>query len=147
MPLPETSCSMRWGLRWRIVLALLAVTAFGLAMKFYPGPGRWWVNDFGPASVAYEVFFMLLVLLLVPRREAVTPIAVGVCVATCLLELLQLWQPPWLQAVRRQFFGAALLGTTFSWWDLPAYPIGCTLGWFLLRWLIRRSESTLPGNA
>jgi len=136
MPLPETSCSMRWRLRLRIVLALLAVTAFGLAMKLYPGPGRWWVNDFGPASVAYEVFFMLLAALVVPRREAVTPIAVGVCVATCLLELLQLWQPPWLQAVRRQFLGAALLGNQFSCWDLPAYPIGCILGWFLLRWVV-----------
>jgi len=129
---------MKWALRLQIVLALLAVTAFGLGAKFYPGPGRWWVNNFGPASVAYEVFFMLLALLVVPRRGAVTPIAVGVCVMTCILELLQLWQPPWLQAVRSGFLGGALLGNEFSWWDLPAYPIGCTLGWFLLRWIVRR---------
>jgi hypothetical protein len=121
-------------------LALLAVTALGLAAKFYPGPGAWWVNDWGPASVAYEIFFMLLAFLVVPRRAAITPIAVGVCATTCVLEVLQLWRPLWLQAVREEtFLGGALLGTSFSWWDLPAYPIGCILGWFLLHGLLHRS--------
>lgn len=126
---------MNRSLRVRIVLALLVVTGLGFAAKLYPGPGRWWVNDWGPASVAYEVFFMLLAFLMVPRREAITPIAVGVCLATCAGEFLQLWQPPWLGAVRSTFLGGALLGNSFSWWDLPAYPVGCLAGWFLLRWL------------
>jgi hypothetical protein len=129
----------RWllmrSLRVRILMALLVVTGLGFAAKLYPGPGRWWVNDWGPASVAYEVFFMLLAFLVVPRRGAITPIAVAVCLATCVLELLQLWQPAWLQTFRSTFLGAALLGDSFSWWDLPAYPIGCLVGWFLLRWL------------
>jgi hypothetical protein len=128
-----------WPLRLRIILALLAVTALGLAAKSYSGPGHWWVNDWGPASVAYELFFMLLAFLVVPRRGAITPIAVGVCAATCVLEVLQLWQPPWLQAVRSHVLGRALLGTSFSWWDMPAYVIGCTLGWFLLRALLAKA--------
>ena len=129
---------MQPSLRFHCLMAMAAVTVFGFAMKFYPGPGRWWVNHWGPASVAYEIFFMFLACLAVPRRAAVTPVAVGVCVATCVLELLQLWQPPWLQAIRSTFLGAALLGNTFSWWDLPAYPTGCLLGWCLLRWLLPR---------
>ena len=132
---------MKWTLRLWIILALPAVTALGLAMKLYPGPGAWWVNNWGPASVAYEMFFMLLVFLIVPRRGAITPIAVGVCAATCVLEVLQLWKPPWLQAVRSKFLGKMLLGDSFSWWDLPAYPIGCILGWLLLHWFLRRSDS------
>ena len=119
-------------LRLRITLTLLGVVAFGFASKFYPGPGRWWVNNWGPASVAYEVFFMLAAFLAVPRRKAITRIAVGVFTLTCLLEFLQLWQPPWLQTIRSTLLGKALLGNTFSWWDLPAYAIGCLLGWFLL---------------
>ena len=103
--------------RLRAILALFLVTAFGLAAKLYPGPGRWWVNNWGPASVAYVVFFMLAAFIMVPRRSAATPIAVGVCAATCLLEFLQLWQPPWLQSIRSSLLGGALLGTTFSWWD------------------------------
>ena len=135
---------MQSTLRRRIVVVLLVVTVFGLAMKLYPGPGRWWVNNWGPASVAYEIFFMLLVFLVVPRRGAITPIAIGVCATTCALEVLQLWKPPWLVAVREgTFLGRALLGTSFSWWDFPAYFIGCTLGWCLLHWLLRRPDSAL----
>jgi len=132
---------MIWTVRLCTVAALPVVVACGLATKSYPGPGRWWVNDWGPASVAYEVLFMLLAFLVVPRREAITPIAVAVCAITCVLEFLQLWHPLWLQAARSTFPGRMLLGNAFSWWDLPAYPIGCILGWFLLRWLAGRSDA------
>lgn len=134
--------NLRWTVRVRAVVALAAVAALGFGAKFYPGPGSWWVNNWGPASVAYEVFFMVLVWLVVPRRDAITPIALGVCSATCVLEFLQLWHPAWLEALRSTFVGGALLGTTFSWWDLPAYPIGCLAGWFLLRWLLGSSDSS-----
>ena len=134
-------------MRLRILAALLVVTALGFTAKRYPGPGRWWVNNWGPASVAYELFFMLLAFLVVPRRRAITPIAIGVCTATCVLEFLQLWKPPWLQAIRSTFLGAALLGNVFSWWDLPAYAVGCLLGWCLLRWLSARTDATRPTTA
>ena len=122
-------------IRIRVILALAVVVPLGFAAKFYSGPGRWWVNNWGPASVPYVLFFMLLVFLLVPRKRAIIPIAVGVCTVTCLLELLQMWQPPWLQAIRTTFLGKALLGNAFSWWDMPAYFIAAALGWWLLHWL------------
>ena len=112
---------------------MIAVAAFGLAAKLYPGPARWWVNNLGPASVAYVVFFMLAAFLVVPRRELATRIAVGVLLVTCVLEFLQLWHPPWLQAIRSTFLGASLLGTSFSWWDFPAYVVGAGVGWVVLR--------------
>ena len=139
---------MQRNIRLRIMLALLAVTVLGFAAKYYRGPGQSWVNNWGPASVAYEVFFMLLASLVVPRRRAITPIAVGVCAATCVLEFLQLCTPPWLQAARSTFLGKAFFGDSFSWWDLPAYPVGCLLGWLLLHWLIGRADSQRrPGRA
>jgi len=61
------------------------------------------------------------------------PIAVTVCLVTCLLEFAQMWQPPLLQMVRSTVMGRALLGTTFMWRDLPIYPVGCVLGWLLMR--------------
>jgi hypothetical protein len=111
---------------------LLAVVPLGFAMKYYAGPGRWWINNWG-ASFAYEVFFMSLVLALVGTRRGVGAIAVGVCAATVALEFLQLWKPPWLEAVRSTFVGRAVLGNAFSWRDLPAYPLGCLFGWAALR--------------
>ena len=87
-------------LHLRTFIALIAVAAFGLVAKLYPGPGRRWVNNWGPASVAYLVFFMLAAFLVVPRRELATRIAVGVLLVTCGLEFLQLWHPTWLEAIQ-----------------------------------------------
>lgn len=116
----------------RKLLALIIVAALGLAAKKYTGPGDWWVNNWGPASVAYVVFFMLAISLILPKRQAVISIAIGVCTVTCVLECLQLWQPAWLQSIRATFVGRSLLGTTFSWWDFPAYIAGAVIGWWLL---------------
>ena len=119
-----------------ILISLLVTVPVGMLLKFYDGPQRWWVNNW-LASVAYEVFWMLCVFLIVPRRGWVTGIAVGVCVATCGLEFLQLWHPRTLEIARATFVGNSVLGHAFSWWDLPAYPLGCGVGYLLLRWLMR----------
>ncbi|MEQ8963007.1 MAG: DUF2809 domain-containing protein [Coleofasciculus sp. C2-GNP5-27] len=59
--------------------------------------------------------------------------AIGVCIVTCLLEVLQLWQPPFLQAIRATLLGRVILGNTFTWSDFPAYFIGSFLGWVWMR--------------
>lgn len=127
-------------IRAKIFGVLLIVTLFGILAKSYAGPGRQWVNNLGPASIAYEVFFMLLAFLFIPRRRAITTIAITVCTATCAVEFLQLWKPPWLQALRGFTLGKAVLGHSFSWLDFPAYPIGCLIGWFLLHRLAGPQE-------
>ena len=119
-----------------ILLGFTMVTGF--VSKYYRGPGDWWVNDFGPASVAYEIFFIFLLFLLFPHRQNIFLIVVSVFLATCFLEFLQLWQPTWLQMIRSTFLGRVLLGDTFSWWDFPSYFVGCFFGWFLLRWISGR---------
>jgi hypothetical protein len=119
---------------------LIFVAISGFAAKLYSGPGQSWVNNWGPASVAYVLSFMLLVFLVVPRQSAMTPIAAGICLMTCALELLQLWHPSWLQWLRSTWIGGSFFGTTFSWWDFPAYFVGCTLGWVVLRWLARLNQ-------
>lgn len=113
------------------------VVLFGLACKYYRGRGGvWminWVNNWGPASVAYEWLFMLLAFIVWPSRRHVIRIGVCVFVMTCVVEFLQLWKPPLLQSVRATLPGRLVLGTTFSWWDFPAYAVGCVLGVLLLR--------------
>ena len=123
--------------------ALALVVPLSFLMKFYQGSGQWWVNNWG-ASVGYEMFFMLIAFIVYPRPEATKRIAIGVCVATCVLEFLQLWQPGWLQATRSTFVGRSILGDAFSWRDFPAYPLGCYLGWLLLR---KISKITPVGGA
>jgi hypothetical protein len=113
-----------------------AITLLGTLGKFYPGPGRSWLNNsFG--GVPYVILFMALVALIWPRL-APGWVALGVLVATCLLEVLQLWQPAWLQAVRATLPGRLVLGSTFSPSDFWYYLIGAGLGWVGLRWLQAR---------
>ncbi|WP_354636048.1 DUF2809 domain-containing protein [Planktothricoides raciborskii] len=113
--------------RLALLISILAIAPLGLMIKFYRGPGQEWLNNsFG--GVPYEIFWILIVVLIRPQ---ISPIwaAVGVCLATCLLEFLQLWQPPFLQAIRATLIGRLALGNTFQWSDFPYYFIGSFIGW------------------
>ena len=116
------------------------VILIGLGFKYYRGPGEVWVNHYGPASVAYEVLWMLFGFLIFPRRKSIIPIAIVVLVSTCAIEFLQLYHPPWLESLRQTFAGKFILGTTFSWWDFIAYPIGCLTGVHVLRYVSKISD-------
>jgi hypothetical protein len=115
-----------------VLLSLLIVTPLGFLCKFYRGPGQAWFNDYG-AAVWYEIFWCLSIYAIFPSRKAVTGVPLGVFLATCFLEILQLWQPPILQAIRSYAVGRFLIGTTFAWWDFPHYALGSLIGWFWLR--------------
>lgn len=112
--------------RPRLAAALACVTLAGLASKLYPGPPGGWLRDYG-AGVAYVVFWILAVLLLRPSLGAVR-VAALVLLVTCTLEVLQLWHPPALEALRGSFLGHALIGSSFSAWDFPHYALGALLG-------------------
>ena len=127
-------------LKYRIALlvSLAVIVPLGFIIKFYPGPGHNWLNDaFG--GVPYEIFWILLIVYLRPKASPLK-IAVGVCLATCGIEFLQLWSPPLLQGIRETSLGRLVLGNSFSWKDFPYYFIGSALGWVWVRSL-RRSQT------
>jgi hypothetical protein len=134
--MPPTPVQLPFRAYRGVLLSYLGViTLIGLGAKFYPGPGRRWLNDtFG--GTPYEIFWILLIAIIFPRAKAIY-IAIGVLIATCSLEFLQLWQPAWLQTIRGTLLGRLILGNTFSWSDFPYYFIGCALGWLWLQWLER----------
>ena len=107
--------------------SLLVTVLVGVYTKFYQGPAADWVNN-SLGGVFYEIFWCLLVFLIVPRARAWL-IALAVVLVTCTLEVMQLWHPAVLTYVRGYFLGAALLGTTFSWSDFPYYFVGSAIGW------------------
>ena len=140
MPQPETSDPTPTArLRLRIAVAIPITVAVGLGSKFYSGPGADWANN-SLGGVFYEVFWQLAVLFCLPR-VSIRRIALGVFIATCGLEFLQLWQAPFLEALRANFFARTVLGSTFAWSDFPYYVIGSVLGWALLTRLTPTDES------
>lgn len=127
------------------ILSLLIVTPLGFLSKLYNGPVHEWVND-SSGDILYEIFWCLFFFLLIPRRQAVTQIPLWVFGVTCMLEFLQLWKSPFLEAIRATFVGQTLLGTTFVWWDFPHYVVGCLIGWLWLRQIWRFGKDSLDST-
>lgn len=115
------------------ILSLLIIISVGLSAKFYHGIAGDWVRN-SVCGVFYVVFWCLFFSLLI-RKAAAWKIAISVLIATCCLEFLQLWHPPFLQWLRSGFIGRTILGDWFSWSDFPYYFLGAGLGWLWLRWL------------
>ena len=117
---------------------LAVVIPLGVASKFYEGPAQFWVR-WNAGGILYVVFWILLVLLVWPTLSS-RLVGVTVLGITCLLEVLQLWQPSALGAIRSTFIGHALIGSTFSWWDFPNYVLGTVLGVLFVRWARARAS-------
>ena len=78
------------------------------------------------------MFFIAFFCALLPKVSNLAWIAILVTLGTCGLEFLQLWQPTWLTQFRATTLGAALLGNTFVWMDIPPYLIGGVLGYAMM---------------
>jgi len=71
----------------------------------------------------YVLFWSLLAFAIAPRARR-WRLALAILIATCAIELLQLWQPPLLESIRGTRPGRLVLGTTFSLRDFPGYFLG-----------------------
>jgi Protein of unknown function (DUF2809) len=111
-------------------ISLAIVIPIGYYGKLYRGPAHVWVND-SFASIFYEILWCALAFFVNPRWRP-APIAISVFGATCVLEFLQLWHPPFLQWARSYFLGRSLLGDFFDWSDFLYYFAGSTLGYLWL---------------
>lgn len=122
--------------RIALLATMVIVSVLGLASKFYQGPGYVWVNGFA-GDIVYETFWICAAVFVWPTLSP-AKVSAGVFLLTCIVEFLQLWKPPFLQAFRATFPGALLLGTTFVWADFPHYFLGCFLTWLWLRYLYNK---------
>lgn len=115
--------------RWRIALAAGLTIPLGLLTRSgLPLPEL--ISTYG-GDTLYATLACFLVALLQPRAAAwrVALLAFGLAVV---VELSQLVQAPWLEALRRTLFGRLVLGAGFLWSDLVCYAAGALLGWGLL---------------
>jgi hypothetical protein len=90
-------------------------------------------------DLAYEVLLILIGVFIYPvanRRQVV----IWVFLITCGIEFLKLYQAPWFQTIRKMLAGRLVFGSTFDWWNLVIYAIGCYLGWRWVKLLDRSSR-------
>jgi hypothetical protein len=123
--------------RVRLAAAALAVIPLGLLTRAdLPLPAL--VASYG-GDTLYATLVYLLVALAWNRQPAwrLGLLALGLCVA---VELSQLVQAPWLDALRGTLPGRLVLGAGFLWSDLVCYAVGALLGVTLDLALRRRSR-------
>ncbi|MCP3143860.1 ribosomal maturation YjgA family protein [Pyxidicoccus xibeiensis] len=115
-------------LRTRLTLAVLAVLVLllGLASRSRSIP---WPAFF--AEYAGDTLWALLVFLLlrfVAPARPVSHVAGAALAFSFAVEFSQLYQAPWLDALRRTLPGRLVLGAGFLWSDLVCYSVGVVAG-------------------
>jgi hypothetical protein len=113
------------------ISALTVVSLLGLYTRFNSGPSAVWVNHY-LGGVFYVIFWCLLVTVIWPNLNPLK-IVISVLLASSMVECLQLWNPPYLAAIRRSIPGQILLGSSFDPADFVYYLIGSGISLILLR--------------
>ncbi len=111
--------------RLRLAAAALAVIPLGLLTRAdLPLPAI--VASYG-GDTLYATLIYLLVALAWPHWATwrIGLVALGACYA---VEISQLIQTPWLDALRETLPGRLVLGAGFLWSDLVCYTVGVLLG-------------------
>jgi hypothetical protein len=129
---PRTAARLR---RWHLALALGAAVALGLGAKLYRGPLEAWVRQ--ESNGVFYAAAQCFALLWIRPTLAPAKAAVSGCLASCAVELLQLWHPEPLERVREMTLGRLILGRHFDAWDFPYYALGAALAWCVCRVLPR----------
>jgi hypothetical protein len=109
-----------------LALAVLVVIGAGLASRKFPSLLPAFGSQTGDALWALMVFLGIAFL-----RPAMSGARVA-CTALAfsyLIEIAQLYQAPWINAIRATTFGHLVLGTGFQWLDLLAYTLGIAFGY------------------
>lgn len=120
------------------IVAAMATVGFGLASRRYPGvlPGVFGKYP-GDALWAAVVFFGWAAL---RPRAGTRSVALLACASCVAIELLKLWQAPWLVSVRHTTLGHLVFGHVFSVRNLAAYVVGILIAMVIdVLWLRRTS--------
>ena len=105
---------------------LVAVIALGLASRRYPVLFPAFLGKY-PGDALWALMVFLGWGLLMPRSST-GRLAMLALATSWLVELAQLYQAPWIDAIRATAPGHLVLGNTFSWFDLVAYGVGVLVG-------------------
>jgi hypothetical protein len=87
------------------------------------------VNSYlGDAIWAAMIYVMMAFVFANKLPKQVAVFSLLFCFA---IELSQLYQEPWINAIRNTTFGALVLGSGFLWSDLLAYALGVGMAFFI----------------
>ena len=114
--------------RNRAVYAVLvaATIVVGLASRRFGHALPAFVADYLPDAL-YALMAFWLAGLLLPRTGTARVALAAVCFCYA-IEMSQLYQAPWINAVRHTTLGGLVLGFGFLWSDIVCYSVGVLFG-------------------
>ncbi len=120
--------------RISLLLTIVLIIPLGYFVRFSLLFPDWLSDVFG--SIAYQILCVAIVQFCFPKLSIVKT-AIGVFLFACAIEFLQLWKPPFLQAIRATLPGRLVLGNTFMGSDFPPYLLGAMIGGIWIKVLRR----------
>ena len=105
---------------------VVTVIALGLASRKFPSL---FPTIFGkyPGDALWALMVFVGLAFVKPEASAAR-LSVLALAISCAIEFSQLYQSPWLNAVRSTTIGHLVLGSAFSWFDIAAYAVGVLVG-------------------
>lgn len=128
----------------RLAFVWLMVVGIGLASRTVARPWspEWMLLYGGDALWAAALYGVLL---MVRRRARPNQMLILTYAFSCLVELSQLYQAPWIDQIRHTMPFNFILGQGFLWSDLVAYAVGAVGMWWVdRRWL--RNREVIAGR-
>jgi hypothetical protein len=116
---------------WILICLAAIVPAGFLIWRYYRGSAENWVWYYIP-DIIYVMLWCLVFYFIWPSKTNIIRIPLIVLVITCALEVLQLWQPDFMQKSRSTLIGAAFLGREFCRQQFIYYILGTALSIFFL---------------
>jgi hypothetical protein len=114
--------------RSRVVYGFVTagVIGFGLASRRWPGFFPAVVGKY-PGDALWALMVFCLWGLFRPSLST-ERLAIYALTISYLDEFSQIYQAPWINAIRATTVGHLVLGSTFSWWDMVSYTVGVAIG-------------------
>ena len=107
--------------RLKYALITLTVLLIGLASRRFSTPHTFIYDHIGDSLWAAMIYFGCRFLLTKTPKRMTAIIALAFCFV---IEISQLYQAPWLNAIRHTTLGGLILGFGFLWSDLVGYCVG-----------------------
>jgi len=113
--------------RWYYFLFIITIIGLGLGSRTASVPAFIYpyLGDYLYATMMY---FIVAFLFPFQKPLKVAILSVSICYA---IEVFQLYDAAWINAIRKSRLGALVLGSGFLWSDMVSYTLGAGTGWLL----------------
>ena len=108
-------------------LITIVVMLMGLASRRFSTVGSFIYDNLGDALWAAMIYCGIRFLFIKMPKKTSAVVALSFCF---FIELTQLYQADWINALRHTTLGGLVLGSGFLWSDIVMYSVGVGFAWF-----------------